>query len=285
MTTAFSDVEPRALDVDDLDNEPEEHHPLKDFWYRRQRVFLGFLGIALVLGAWEGSADLKLVNPVFSSKPSLIAIAAKAYFDGGGGLAASRVSATEFGIGFALALVAGLILGLAIGWWRWLDYLFDPLINIGYAVPRIALVPLFVVWFGIGIQSKLAIVFLSAVFPILLNTITGVKTTDAGLLRVARSFKASNAQLFRTVVLPGALPQIVTGIRLGIGLGLVGMIVGELVSSTSGLGYTIETAGNNFQMSTMFVAVGVVSFVGVTLTQLLRVLERRLDRWRPETHA
>ena len=269
-----------------FDSEIETPHRLKDFWYRRQRVFLGVLGMALVLGAWEASADLKLVNPVFSSKPSAIAIEAKRYFfEGGGGFHAAQVSATEFIIGFTLALGAGLILGLAIGWWRWLDYLFDPLINIGYAVPRIALVPLFVVWFGIGIQSKLAIVFLSAVFPILLNTITGVKTTDAGLLRVARSFKASNFQLFRTVVLPGALPQIVTGIRLGIGLGLVGMIVGELVSSTAGLGYTIETAGNNFQMSLMFVAVGVVSLAGVVLSQLLRIVERRLDRWRPETHA
>ena len=103
------------------------------------------------------------------------------------------------------------------------------------------------VWFGIGIQSKLAIVFLSAVFPILLNTITGVKTTDAGLLRVARSFKASNFQLFRTVVLPGALPQIVTGIRLGIGLGLVGMIVGELVCSTPGSATRSRLPGTTFK--------------------------------------
>ena len=282
MTTTLAET---RVSESDPDTEADERRGFKDFWERAQRPVLGLMGIALMLGGWELFADLKIVNPVFSSKPSAIAIAAKAYFDGGGGLAACRGSATEFGIGFGIALVAGLVLGLAIGWWRWLDYLFDPLINIGYAVPRIALVPLFVVWFGIGIQSKLAIVFLSAVFPILLNTITGVKTTDASLLRVARSFKASNFQLFRTVVLPGALPQIVTGIRLGIGLGLVGMIVGELVSSTAGLGYTIEIAGNNFQMAQMFVAVGIVSFAGVFLTQVLRAVEKRLDRWRPESHA
>lgn len=257
----------------------------KGYWLTIQRPLVGLLGVGLVLGAWEVSADLKLVNPVFSSKPSAIAIAAKAYFDGGGGLHATEVSATEFGIGFAIALLVGLSCGLAIGWYRWLGYLFDPLINFGYSVPRIALVPLFVAWFGIGIQSKIVIIFLSAVFPILLNTITGVHTTDSTLLRVARSFKASNVQLFRAVVLPGALPQIVTGIRLGIGLGLVGMVVGELIASTSGLGFTIETAGSNFQMATMFVAVGVVSAAGAILTSLLRALGKRLDRWRPDSHA
>jgi len=284
MTATIVQADEQTSSGDESGLEDLEVNRVRDFWFRRQRAIIGLVGVALVVGSWELSADLKLVNPVFSSKPSAIAIALKDYFDGGGGLHALQVSATEFGIGFAIALVAGLLLGLAIGWWRFLDYLFDPLINVGYAVPRIALVPLFVIWFGIGIQSKLAIVVLSAVFPILLNTITGVKTTDASLLRVARSFKASNVQLFRTVVLPGALPQIVTGIRLGIGLGLVGMIVGELVSSTAGLGFTIETAGNNFQMPLMFAAVAVVSAAGVFLSQMLRILERRLDRWRPQTH-
>lgn len=282
MTTTVPQADfATAAGVEEL----EERNRLAIFWEKRQRGLLGLLGIALVLGSWELCADLKIVNPVFSSKPSLIAVSLKEYLDGGGGLHAIQASATEFGIGFALALGAGLVLGLAIGWWKFLDYLFDPLINIGYAVPRIALVPLFVVWFGIGLNSKVAIIFLSAIFPILLNTITGVKTTDASLIRVARSFKASSLQLFRTVVLPGALPQIVTGIRLGIGLGLVGMIVGELVSSTQGLGYTIETAGNNFQMGLMFAAVGIVSAAGVTLSQLIRVFEKRLDRWRPQTGA
>ena len=150
-----------------------------DLWQRRQRALVGLLGIAIVLGSWEAFADFKLVNPVISSKPSAIAIALGHYFDGGGRLHALQVSAAEFVIGFSLALIVGLLLGLAIGWWRTLNYLFDPLITFGYAVPHIALVPLFVVWFGIGLESKLAIVFLSAFFPILLNTISGVKTTDA----------------------------------------------------------------------------------------------------------
>jgi ABC-type nitrate/sulfonate/bicarbonate transport system permease component len=140
-------------------------------------------------------------------------------------------------------------------------------------------------WFGIGLESKVVVIFLAAVFPILLNTITGVKTADAGLLRLARSYGASSGQIFKTVVLPGALPQITTGIRLGIGLGLVGMIVAELVASTQGLGFTIQNAGGNFQMATMYVAVFTVGLAGMILTSLLRMVERRLDRWRPEVNS
>jgi NitT/TauT family transport system permease protein len=249
------------------------------------RLWLGLLGIVVVLAAWQVSAELKLVNPAFTSDPSSIAVAAKQYFDGGGGWYALEISATEFGIGFALSLVVGLLVGAVMGWWRWAEFLVDPLVNFGYAAPRIALVPLLVVWFGIGTPSKVAVVFLSAVFPIIINTMSGVKTADASLVRVARSFNAPSVHVFRTVALPGALPSVVTGIRLGIGQGLIGMVVGELIASTAGLGYTIETAGNNLQTSLMFVAVVVVSGIGVILTQSLRVLERRLDRWRPEARA
>jgi NitT/TauT family transport system permease protein len=259
-------------------------------WVKRvfvtyQRLWLGLLGAAVVLAAWQLCADLNLVNPAYTSRPSSIAVAAKQYFDGGGGLDALKISAIEFGIGFLLSLVVGLLIGMAMGWWKWFDELFDPLVNFGYAAPRIALVPLLVVWFGIGTPSKVAVVFLSAVFPIIINTMSGVKTADASLVRVARSFKGSNLQVFRTVALPGAVPSIVTGIRLGIGQGLIGMVVGELIASTAGLGYTIETAGNNFQTSLMFVAVAIVSGIGVLLTQSLRAVERRLDRWRPEARS
>jgi len=250
-----------------------------------QRWWLGLLGVVAVLAAWQACAELNVVNSAYTSDPSSIAVAAKGYFDGGGGWYALEISATEFGVGFALSLVVGLLVGMAMGWWRWLEFLVDPLVNFGYAAPRIALVPLLVVWFGIGTPSKVAVVFLSAVFPIIINTMSGVKTADASLVRVARSFNAPSLQVFRTVALPGALPSIVTGIRLGIGQGLIGMVVGELIASTAGLGYTIETAGNNFQTSLMFVAVIIVSGIGVVLTQSLRAVERRLDRWRPDARS
>ena len=248
---------------------------------RRERPLLGALVAIVVLVAWEVCADLSVVNPTFSSKPSEVARALYHYFNGGGGLSALGTSATEFGLGFGLALVVGLLVGVAMGRWRRIEYALDPLVNFSNSTPRIALVPLFVIWFGIGIESKVAIIFLSAVLPILMNTVSGVQTADAALVRVARSFCASELQTFRTVIIPGAIPSVVTGIRLGIGHGLVGMIVAELVSSTAGLGYTIEIAGNNFQTPMMFAAVFVVAIIGVILTNVLKDLERHLDRWRP----
>lgn len=249
---------------------------------RKERFIYGTLGAVVVLAAWEIFADLKIVNPTFSSKPSEVARALYHYFNGGGGVAALKVSAEEFGLGFGLALVVGLLIGIAMGLWRRVEYILDPLVNFANATPRIALVPLFVIWFGIGMESKVAIIFLSSILPIILNTVSGVQQADAALLRVADSLCASKFQTFRTVIVPGAVPSIVTGIRLGIGHGLVGMIVAELVSSTAGLGYTIEIAGNNFQTPLMFAAVFVVAIIGVILTNALKTLERHLDRWRPK---
>lgn len=249
---------------------------------RKERLLYGVLGAIVVLGSWEICADLKIVNPTFSSKPSELARALYPYFSSGGGLSALKTSAVEFGLGFGLAVVVGLLVGIAMGLWRRVEYILDPLVNFTNAAPRIALVPLFVIWFGIGIESKVAIIFLSSIIPIILNTVSGIRAADAALVRVARSLCATEFQTFRTVVVPGAVPSVVTGLRLGIGHGLVGMIVAELVSSTAGLGYTIEIAGNNFQTPLMFAAVFVVAIIGVILTNALKTLERHLDRWRPK---
>jgi NitT/TauT family transport system permease protein len=282
MTTITTDdaVRGATTDPDDDDELPARGFP--EFLRRHQRVLLGLLGAALVLASWQICADTGVVNSAFSSSPWEILKAFRSYFTAeGGGWNALRISAIEFSLGFLLSLVAGLLLGFAMGWFRWFEYLVDPLVNFGYAAPRIALVPLLVIWFGIGTESKVAVVFLSSIFPIIINTMSGVKIADASLVRVARSFKASRLQLFRTVVIPGAVPSIVTGVRLGIGQGLIGMVVGELLASTAGLGYTIETAGNNLQSPTMFVAVFLVSGIGVILSQAMRAVERRLERWRP----
>ncbi|WP_433528308.1 ABC transporter permease [Micromonospora sp. CA-263727] len=252
---------------------------------RRRGAALGALGVAIALLSWELCAALGVVDELFTSRPSEILVAGRAYFTTGTGWRDLMVSATEFLAGFGLALVVGLALGLAIGWWRWLDQLTEPLVSFAYASPRIALVPLLVVWFGIGLGSKVAVVFISAVFPIILSARTGVRTADPGLLALARAFDANRRQLFRTVILPGAVPSIVTGVRLAIGVGLVGMVVGELIASSEGLGHTILYAGNTFQTPLMFVALFVVSGAGVLMTVAVRAVERRLDRWRPESHA
>lgn len=279
--TAMTAPGPGA-DLVAADDDDARPRGFTEFLRRWQRLLLGLLGAVIVLAAWQVCADTNVVNSAFASSPWQILLAFHSYFSPeGGGWDALKISAIEFVLGFILSLAVGLLAGFAMGWFRWFDYLVDPLVNFGYAAPRIALVPLLVIWFGIGTPSKVAVVFLSAVFPIIINTTVGVKIADAQLIQVARSFKSSELALFRTVIIPGATPSIVTGIRLGIGQGLIGMVVGELLASTAGLGYTIETAGNNLQSSTMFVAVFLVSGIGVILTQSIRILERRLDRWRP----
>lgn len=264
-----------------LENGDHKRMNITELARRHRRPLLGLLGLILILGAWQICGVYGIVNPVYTSYPSQIAIALKRYLDGGGGLYAVQVSAIEFGIGLGLSLTVGLLAGMAIGWWSWLDELFDPLINAGQAMPLIALVPLLVIWFGIGTESKVAVVFLASIFPILINTISGVKTTDKQLVMVAQSFKATRLQIFRTVVVPGATPSIVTGIRLGIGLGMIGMVVGQLIASTAGIGYTMELAGENLQTSTMFAALFLVSIAAVILMQGVRYVERRVERWRP----
>jgi NitT/TauT family transport system permease protein len=280
--TAMTAQGPEAAGVEGAEDDDPPPRGFTEAVRKHQRLLLGVLGAVVVLAAWQICSDAKVVNPAFASNPIQIIEAFHGYFSPlGGGWNALKISAIEFALGFIISLAVGLLVGFAMGWFRWFEFLVDPLINFGYAAPRIALVPLLVIWFGIGTPSKVAVVFLSAVFPIIINTASGVKVVDNQLIQVSRSFKASQLQLFSTVVIPGAVPSIVTGIRLGIGQGLIGMVVGELLASTAGLGYTIETAGNNLQQPTMFVAVFLVSGIGVILSQLMRIVERRLDQWRP----
>ncbi|MPZ88613.1 MAG: ABC transporter permease subunit, partial [Nitriliruptorales bacterium] len=176
-------------------------------------------------------------------------------------------------------------LGVLVGWYRYIEYALDPFITFLYTSPRIAFMPLLIIWLGIGLASKVAIVFLGALFPIIISTASGIKSTDADLLGVARSFNASDRQIFATIALPGAVPSIISGLRLGLAHGLIGIVVGELVAATAGVGYRMTQAGANFQTDLVFVLLGTIATVGVLLTALMRRLERRFDKWRPELHA
>jgi len=179
----------------------------------------------------------------------------------------------------------GIPLGIATGWYRRLFYVLDPFISAFYATPRVALLPLIIIWVGIGIWSKIVVVFLGAVFPVLLNTLAAVRTTDARLLRAARSFGAGDLQVFRTIVLPGSVPFILTGLRLGAGRALVGVVVGELYAATAGVGFLIAVAGASFQTDKVLVGVLLITAAGVLSMEALTRLERRFEKWRPRVGA
>ena len=191
-------------------------------------------------------------------------------------------SGTNFAIGFALALGAGVVLGVIIGWYRRVRLLFDPFLNALYATPRIAMVPMIIIWFGIGIWSKIFIVFISAFFPILVNTVGGVRNIDRDLLRAARAYCASDWQIFTTLALPGSVPFILTGVRQGVALGLIGVVVGEMLGASQGIGFMVAYGGQTFQTDTLFVGVLIISFAGIVLSSAAEQLERRFSRWRPD---
>ena len=153
------------------------------------------------------------------------------------------------------------------------------------ATPRVALLPLIIIWLGIGIPSKVGIIFLVAVFPMLINARDGVKTTPQNLLNAARSFGASEWQIFRSVVFPSTGPFILTGLRLGVGRALVGVLVGELYAATAGIGFMITVAGATFQTDKVFVGILIFATSGVILTTILDRVERRFDKWRPKVGA
>jgi ABC-type nitrate/sulfonate/bicarbonate transport system permease component len=166
-----------------------------------------------------------------------------------------------------------------------MSYIFDPFINAMNATPRVALLPLIIIWLGIGILSKVGIIFLGAVFPMLINARDGVKTTPHNLLNAARSFGASEWQIFRSVVFPSTVPFIITGLRLGVGRALVGVLVGELYAATAGIGFMITVAGATFQTDKVFVGILIFAITGVILTVILDRMERRFDKWRPKVGA
>jgi len=172
--------------------------------------------------------------------------------------------------------------GILVGWYKRMSYVFDPFINAMNATPRVALLPLVIIWLGIGILSKVGIIFLGAVFSILINTRDGVKTTPLSLLNAARSFGASEWMVFKTVVVPSTIPFILTGLRLAVGRALVGVLVGELYAATAGIGFMITVAGATFQTDKVFVGVGIFALNGMIGMELLTKVERRFDRWRPQ---
>ena len=251
------------------------------FWKRNENWLLGTISMLIFLAVWELAVALQWVNPLFTSSPSRIVRTAIDLFADGSIFYDMQVSGFEFFVGYGLAVLIGVPLGILMGWYSRLNAILDPFVSALYATPRIALLPLVMIWFGIGFASKFAIVFLGAVFPILVNTITGMRTLDADFVKVARSFGASDRQMFMTVALPSSVPLLLTGLRLGLGHALVGIVVGEMYGATHGLGFLISVSGARFQTDKVMVGIILIAGAGVALTELLRLIERRFERWRP----
>jgi len=257
--------------------------PRRTFYQRHEGAILGGGSVLVVLGIWQAIwSYTHWISPLFFSGPSAIAKALWMTLTQGNLVADLTFSGKNFAIGFGIALVSGVVLGVIIGWYRRVRMLLDPFLSALYAAPCVAMMPLIIIWFGIGMWSKVFIVFLSAFFPILLNTAAGIRALDPDILRAARAFCASDWQIFKTVAIPGSVPFILTGIRQGVGVGLIGVVVGEMLGSSEGVGFMVAYGGQTFQTDTLFVGFVIIAFAGIFLSSVTERLERRFSRWRPQ---
>jgi NitT/TauT family transport system permease protein len=253
----------------------------RSFFQRHDGAILGTAAVVCALIVWQALWSAGLISPLFFSGPSAIVSRFYEVLVAETLLSDLAYSGRNFVVGFALALAVGVLVGVLLGWYRTPRLLLDPFLSGFYATPRIALIPLIIIWFGIGVWSKVFIIFMSAVFPILINTIAGVKAIDADLLRAARAFCATDRQIFTTVALPGAVPFILAGVRQGVAHGLIGVVVGELFAGSEGIGFMISYAAQNFATDLLFVGVLVVAGAGIALTSLADRVQQRFSRWRP----
>jgi ABC-type nitrate/sulfonate/bicarbonate transport system permease component len=251
-------------------------------WRPGRRTVISTAAVLLFFVAWQLAPETGLVNGTWTSQPSRVAVAAVEVFLTDNFLYHAQISLTEFVLGFGLALAVSMPLGVLLGVSRTARHLLDPPLMALYIAPTLVLLPIMIIWLGIGMASKVAVVFLGAIFPIIVNTMAGMREADQRLVRMAQSFGARRRDVFLRVLVPGALPSILIGIRLAVGRGVLGVVVGELYVSQAGIGYQLVTYGASMRIDRLLVYALVVSIFGYALTSLVRLLENRVRTWRPE---
>ena len=224
-------------------------------------------------------------DPILFTYPTAIAVAFWKLLISGELAHQLLVSLSALAAGFGASLVLGVILGLAMGRSRLAEAALQPHINALYATPQVALTPLLMMWLGLGFAVKVAVVFLFAFFPILINTASGAKNVSASMVEVGRAYLAPPRQILFKIVFPAALPFIMAGVRIAIGRGLVGMIVAELFTAITGLGAMLSLYGNIFETAKMFVVIIILALLGIGLIHASQALERKLATWKETERA
>lgn len=238
-----------------------------------------FISIAGGLLLWELVARLLVDNPLFLAAPSQIALEIGRLLETGELQHNMLVSGIEFAIGLVLAIGIGIGLGFLIATNDISRRMIGPWVSALYATPTIAIAPLIILWLGIDIWSKVVVVVINAVFPVIINTETGLRSTDKKLVETVRCFGATRTQVFWNVLLPSAIPYILAGIRLAVGRAIVSVVVAELFGSRAGLGFMLVQASEVFNMPKLFAAVTVLAIVGMLLTALAQYFEKVLQPW------
>ena len=248
----------------------------------RRRYLTATLSVVGGLALWEIISRYVVANALFLAGPSQIAVAIYRLAMTGELWRHIGVSAAEFALGYVVASLLGIALGLAMASSATMKQALQPWVSGLYATPTIALAPLFILWFGIGIWSKVIVVISLVLFPVAINTEAGLRTTSERLIEMLRSFGATKRQIFLKVSLPSAVPFILAGLKLGIGRGLIGVVVAELFGSRAGLGRLISQSADAFNMPELFAGVVILAVAGIVMTAGFSKLEARIVPWTRE---
>jgi NitT/TauT family transport system permease protein len=254
--------------------------PPEGFFERNRKVLLGALAVLMFFALWQAVFLFVPFNPLFISKPDLIATGFFDLLASGAMVQDLLVSAVPFVYGFTAAAVVGVTLGILMGWRLRVGYALDPIMTVFYASPLVALAPLVIVFFGVGVSGKAVIIFVLSVFPFIFNAQAGVRAVDRLLINVVRSLGGTEKDLYLKVIVPSVLPYIVAGARIAVGRGLIGVLVGEFFAASEGIGYAIARFGDLFALDMMFACILTVMVIAVVFTEGIRWAERTAFPWR-----
>jgi NitT/TauT family transport system permease protein len=266
-------------DISATEPHPAEAAPPKRASAAAWRILERLISITVLLLIIEGGLRGFDVPPYVFPTPSAIAVALYEGVVGGSYLQALAVTLTEVVIGFAIGSMCGILLGIAMVQVPLLDRLVYPYVVGLQTVPKVAIAPLMIVWFGFGISSKIFIVAMTCLFPSLINTIAGLRAVDSDRIALIKAMCGTRGQLLRYVQLPNALPYIMAGLNTGIVLAVIGAIVGEFVGAKTGIGVLILQANFGLDLASMFAVLVLIAVTGVVLSTILRVIEARLCFW------
>lgn len=268
-------------------NDKPQPRTLKWRWPLSRQLTLSFATLAVLLAIWWGVTALQLISPLFLPPPQqvlqkLIVIAGPQGFMDATLWQHLAASLTRIAVALVAATILGVPVGIAMGLSPTIRGILDPLIELNRPVPPLAWLPLVIIWFGIGETPKILLIYLAIFAPVVMSTLAGVKSAQQVRIRAAQSLGASRAQVLWLVILPGALPEILTGLRIGLGVGWSTLVAAELIAATRGLGFMVQSAGEFLATDVVLAGIAVIAIIAFLLELGLRALQRRLTPWHGE---
>ena len=253
--------------------------------HRRNVAVWRFVLLVVMLGVWQALADARLVDPGVVASPRAIWEHAAAWAVDGRLWFHSWITIEETVAGFVIGALAGIVLGFGIGRYPAAAEVLDPFIIALYSIPKVALAPLFLVWFGLGLQMKIILAAVTVVFIVFFNTLAGVRNVDRDLVDAVWLMGAKPRAILFKVVVPSAMGWALTGMRIAIPYALIGAIIGELIASNRGIGYLVQSSASQYDTAGVFAALTVLTILAIVLNAIVDAIDRRLSRWKPDTSA